>query len=102
MKKEVTLQSVPTTPCSVWDVVLGLCRSLKHKVLTGKPLCVMAQFYSRLLETSITPLQALLLTYAQVVFWLMVFPYPFAIVTRVVFILWFAVALLQCRKNGVR
>ena len=102
MKKEMSL------PVSVLDCGRvsasrpSLFAAFKAFMLRSAPVLFLASFYGRLLEMRVTPRQALHLLHAQCAFFLLLLPLPFALWLRVIFLLWFALVLRQCRRAGLR
>lgn len=80
----------------------SLFSTLKACVLGSALVVSLARFYARLLETPVTPLQALHLTHAQLAFFLMLFPADFSVVIRLLLLGWFAMTVLQCRRAGLK
>ena len=76
--------------------------ALKGYCLRSKAVHSLSAFYSRLLETRVTPLQTLHLLHAQLAFVLMVFPLPFSPFVRFLFLGWFALTVAQCRRAGLK
>lgn len=64
-------------------------------------LLALAHLYSRILEEKITPSQALRLLNAQLAFLFLAFPLYFPMPVRILFLVWFATALIQCRRAGL-
>ena len=58
--------------------------------------------YSRLLETRVTPLQALHLLHVQLAFFLLLLPCPLLLWIRLLLLGWFALAVAQCRRARLR
>lgn len=66
-----------------------------------RPLESLAHLYSRILEEKVTPPQALRLLHAQLAFLLLAFPCHLPILVRILFLVWFTVSLIQCRRAGI-
>lgn len=102
MKKEMTL---PVSALDSGRVPAGrssLFAAFKAFMLRSAPVLFLASFYGRLLEMRVTPLQALHLLHAQCAFFLLLFPLPFALWLRAIFLIWFASVLRQCHRAGLR
>lgn len=103
MKKEMTLRTtdVRVQKYAVSSQPFSLS-AVKKRVLKSMWLHTMSGFYTRLLEMPVTPLQGLHLLHAQLAFLLMIFPADFSLPVRFLFIAWFGLALLQCRRAGLK
>lgn len=97
MKKEMILPSSAARPakftCSL-SLVLAVCLRWCARRL---PVVCLSRCYSRLLGETVSPLCTLCLLNAQFAFLMLVCPLPFLFVVRMLFLLWFGFALLQCR-----
>ncbi len=102
MKKEMIFPSpsVPSGPCTCSRS--SLRASFRNYCLHNGAVLSLASFYSRLLETSVTPSQTLHLLHAQAAFFLLVFPFPVLPFVRLLFLCWAALAVVQCRRAGLR
>lgn len=102
MKKEMTLP-VSSLGCgcessgrSSW------LASFKAFCLGCAPVLFLSAFYSRLLEMRVTPRQTLHLLHAQCAFFVLLFPLPFSLWMRLLFLLWFVLSVRGCRRAGLR
>ena len=78
MKKEMILPSSSVRSGQYAASRPSVFAALKGYCLRSKAVHSLSAFYSRLLETRVTPLQTLHLLHAQLAFVLMVFPLPFS------------------------
>ena len=99
MKKEMILPSSSVRSGQYAASRPSVFAALKGYCLRSKAVHSLSAFYSRLLETRVTPLQTLHLLHAQLAFVLMVFPLPFSPFVRFLFLGWFALTVAQCRLS---
>ena len=83
MKKEMILPSSSVRSGQYAASRPSVFAALKGYCLRSKAVHSLSAFYSRLLETRVTPLQTLHLLHAQLAFVLMVFPLPFFVLGMV-------------------
>jgi hypothetical protein len=72
------------------------------KAYAMKPLTLLSEYYSKLLEEKVSVKQTLLLLNAQISFLFAVFPIALSIVVRILFVAWFVYAVMQCKHSGLR
>ena len=102
MKKEMTLTTSTLRSEKVNNIRLSsVWACVKAAVLCSRPIVSLARLYTQLLGEPISPLQTLHLLNAQLSFLMLVFPLSFTIMVRILFLVWFGVALLQCRRAGL-
>ena len=94
MKKEMILPSSSVRSGQYAASRPSVFAAFKGYCLRSKAVHSFSAFYSRLLETCVTPLQTLHLLHAQMAFVLMVFPFPFSPFVR------FFVLGLVCTDDG--
>lgn len=102
MKKEMILTSSSVRSGQYAASRPSVFAAFKGYCLRSKAVHSLSAFYSRLLETCVTPLQTLHLLHAQMAFVLMVFPFPFSPFVRFLFLGWFALTMVQCRRAGLK
>ena len=68
------------------------------KALVSKPLCLLASYYSAVLDREISMRQTLLLLNAQLAFVFVVMPSDASLIGRAICCAWFLKAVLACRK----
>ena len=102
MKKEMVLQRSVMVPGTSGCAYRASWHSCFMGWLLGRSWLIgLSSFYARLLEVRVSPLQALYLTHTQLAFFAMVFPIYMPLLVRFLFLLWFCLALIQCRKAGL-
>ena len=97
MKKEMILPSSSVRSGQYAASRPSVFAALKGYCLRSKAVHSLSAFYSRLLETRVTPLQTLHLLHAQ-----LVFPLPFSPCVRFLVLGWFALTVAQCRRAGLK
>ena len=104
MKKEMILPSSSVRSGQYAASRPSVFAALKGYCLRSKAVHSLSAFYSRLLETRVTPLQTLHLLHAQLAFVLMVFPLPVFLLLFRFFVLWDGLPLTvaQCRRAGLK
>lgn len=102
MKKEMILSASPVQPASRTAMRLSVWTSLQARILRSAPLQSLSTFYSRLLEMHVTPLQTFRLLHAQLAFLALVFPCSFSVLVRFLFLGWFVLCVLRCRRCGLK
>lgn len=101
MKKEMTMTTGNLmTRSKVFNRQNRLSR-LRTSRTDGRLLLSLARLYSRILEEKITPSQALRLLNAQLAFLFLAFPCCIPMPVRILFLVWFATSLIQCRRVGL-
>lgn len=101
MKKEMILQTATTRSSKnsfTWFAGWACCKS----ILSSRRLMSLSRYYSRLLELPVTSLQTLYLLHAQLAFVCLVFPVECSLSIRVLFLVWFALSVLQCKCSGLK
>ncbi len=101
MKKNIALQPMTAPTRSLNFSLTSLFHAFVERLTHLRPVVALTSFYSALLEENITPRQTLLLIQAQVAFFALVFPLSFSLALRLVFLLWFVLALVHCRRAGL-
>lgn len=95
MKKEMVLTTNSAEVSSINEIIARM------KETTLRPVVSISKYYSRILEKEINTHQTLLLINAQIAAALAIFPLSYSLVLRVLFISWFATAVIQCKKGGL-
>ncbi len=101
MKKHIALQPVAAPAGNFNLSFASLFHAFVERLTHLRPVVALTAVYSRLLEEDITPRQTLLLLQAQVAFFALAFPLAFSLALRLVFLLWFALSLVHCRRAGL-
>lgn len=73
--------------------------TIQNEVRTFNVFVIIANFYSCMLEQTVTISQAKALTNAQCAFFAFVMPVDLGYLYRILAMLWFVLALLQCRSR---
>lgn len=102
MKKEMTLSAFTGRASRFTGSRSSLCLALCLSCARSLPVMWLSRCYSRLLGEAVGPLRTLRLLHVQLAFLLLVLPVPFLFAVRVFFLLWFGLALLQCRGSSCR
>lgn len=72
-------------------------KTIKSEVKTVSILAIIAAYYSRILEQTVTVSQTKSLINAQCAFVALVMPADLGITYRIIALAWFGMALLQCK-----
>lgn|SRR5574344_15881 len=96
MKKEATISANSIETKSVSEVLKS------YKESARQPIVALSILYSKILEEKISVKQTLLLLNAQIAFVFTIFPMEFSLVLRALFIIWFATAVAQCKRSGLK
>ena len=95
MKKELVL----TTNNSGTRNISEIISSIKEHAL--RPIVILSKYYTKLMGEKISTRQSLLLLNAQVAAVFIIFPLSYSIILRILFIIWFATSVIQCKKGGL-
>lgn len=98
MKKEMTLSASAARQAKFTGSFSATFAACRRWCARRRPVGCLSRCYTRLLGQSVSPLHTLRLLNAQLAFLLLVFPVPFSLAVRGLFLLWFGAALLQCRR----
>jgi acyl-CoA reductase-like NAD-dependent aldehyde dehydrogenase len=96
MKKEMMMTANAADTKNIIDSIRSYAERAKQ------PIVMLSIYYSKILEEKISVKQTLLLLNAQISFVLAIFPANFSLILRFLFIVWFATAVVQCKRSGLR
>lgn len=96
MKKEMMMTADAAYTKNILDSIRSYAERAKQ------PIVMLSIYYSKILEEKISVKQTLLLLNAQISFVLAIFPANFSLILRFLFIVWFATAVVQCKRSGLR
>ena len=96
MKKEMMMTADAADTKNIIDSIRSYAERAKQ------PIVMLSIYYSKILEEKISVKQTLLLLNAQISFVLAIFPANFSLILRFLFIVWFATAVVQCKRSGLR
>jgi hypothetical protein len=96
MKKEIMISANGAETKSTYELNKACIDKVK------KPIVALSIIYSRILEEKISVKQTLLLLNAQIAFVFTIFPMDFSLIIRALCIVWFATAVAQCKRSGLK
>ena len=96
MKKEMMMTADAADTKNILDSIRSYAERAKQ------PIVMLSIYYSKILEEKISVKQTLLLLNAQISFVLAIFPANFSLILRFLFMVWFATAVVQCKRSGLR
>ena len=96
MNKEMMMTADAADTKNILDSIRSYAERAKQ------PIVMLSIYYSKILEEKISVKQTLLLLNAQISFVLAIFPANFSLILRFLFIVWFATAVVQCKRSGLR
>jgi hypothetical protein len=96
MKKEVTISANAIETKSVSEALKS------YKEVARQIIVALSLYYSKILEEKISVKQTLLLLNAQIAFIFAIFPASFSLILRFLLIVWFATAVIQCKRSGLK
>lgn len=95
MKKELVLTTNNSATRNISEVISSI------KGYAIRPIASLSKYYTKLMGEEISTRQTLLLINAQVAAVFAIFPLSYSIILRVLFIIWFATSVIQCKKGGL-
>jgi hypothetical protein len=96
MKKEMMMTADAADTKNFSDLLKSYNERAKQ------PIVILSNYYSKILEEKISVKQTLLLLNAQISFVFAIFPANFSLILRFLFIVWFATAVVQCKRSGLK
>lgn len=74
-------------------------KTIQNEVQSVNVFALIASYYSRILEQTVTTSQAKSLVNAQCAFVALIMPLELGILYRIIALLWFAISVLQCKSR---
>ncbi len=95
MKKELVLTTNNPGTHNISEVISSI------KEYAARPIVSLSKYYTKLIGEKISTRQTMLLLNAQIAAVFAIFPLNYSIILRVLFIVWFATSVIQCKKGGL-